>query len=114
MKGRIDMHTFVSLTATNPAKMYGLHPKKGTIAVGADADLVIWDDNKEVTISNDLLHHNVDYTPYEGMAIQGWPDTVISRGEIVFSDGEVLGAQGRGRFVPGTQPAVAIPTQKSS
>lgn len=114
MKGRIDMHTFVSLTATNPAKMYGLHPKKGTISVGSDADLVIWDDNKEVTISNDLLHHNVDYTPYEGMAIQGWPDTVISRGEIVFSDGEVLGAQGRGRFVPGSQPAVAIPTQKPS
>ena len=113
MKDRIDIHTFVSLTATNPAKMYGLHPKKGSIAIGADADLVIWDHQKEVKISNDLLHHNVDYTPYEGMEIRGWPDTVISRGEIVVSDRKILAEKGRGCFVPGILPAAALPTKRT-
>ncbi len=112
MKGRIDIHTFVSLTATNPAKMYGIHPKKGTISIGADADLVIWDDKREVKITNDMLHHNVDYTPYEGMEIRGWPDTVLSRGEIVFTDGKILGQQGRGEFVPGQAPTAAIPSRR--
>ena len=112
MKGRIDIHTFVSLTATNPAKMYGIHPKKGTISIGADADLVIWDDKREVKITNDMLHHNVDYTPYEGMEIKGWPDTVLSRGEIVFTDGKILGQQGRGEFVPGQAPTAAIPSRR--
>jgi dihydropyrimidinase len=112
MKGRIDIHTFVSLTATNPAKMYGIHPKKGTISIGADADLVIWDDKREVKITNDMLHHNVDYTPYEGMEIKGWPDTVLSRGEIVFRDGKILGQQGRGEFVPGQAPIAAIPSRR--
>ena len=69
--------------------MYGLYPRKGTIAVGSDADIVIWDDSREVTISNDMLHHNVDYTPYEGMRITGWPRTVLCRGAVVFEDGEV-------------------------
>ncbi len=112
MKGRIDIQTFVSLTATNPAKLYGIHPKKGTISIGADADLVIWDDKREIKITNELLHHNVDYTPYEGMKIQGWPDTVLSRGEVVFSDQRILGEQGRGQFVPGQAPAAAIPARR--
>ena len=112
MKGRIDIHTFVGLTATNPAKMYGLHPKKGSIAVGADADLVIWDHEREVTISNDLLHHNVDYTPYEGMKIRGWPDTVISRGEIVFSNNQLTAEEGRGCFISGNLPAAALPSSR--
>jgi dihydropyrimidinase len=109
MKGRIDINTFVGLTATNPAKMYGLHPKKGSIAVGADADLVIWDHEREVKISNDFLHHDVDYTPYEGMKIRGWPDTVISRGEIVFSNNQLTAEEGRGRFIFGNLPAAALP-----
>jgi len=113
MKGRIDIHTFVSLTATNPAKIYGLHPKKGSISVGSDADLIIWDHEKLVKISNNLLHHNVDYTPYEGMEIRGWPDTVISRGEVVFANSQVLAEEGRGRFVPGNLPAAALPINRT-
>ena len=87
-EGRIDLCQFVALTSTNAAKMYGLYPRKGSIAIGADADLAIWDANREVTIANDILHHNVDYTPYEGMRVRGWPVTTVSRGEVVWADGE--------------------------
>ena len=65
-KGRIDLNTYVRLIATNPAKLFGLYPRKGTIAPGADADLVLWDAGKRVTITNDLMQHTIDYTPYEG------------------------------------------------
>ena len=108
-KGRIDLPTFVALTASNAAKIYGLYPRKGTIAVGSDADLVIWDDRRAVTIGNHMLHHNVDYTPYEGMEITGWPKTVLSRGEIVVEDGAVTGQPGHGRFLPSAPPEKAIP-----
>ncbi len=108
-KGRIDINQFVALTATNPAKLYGLHPQKGTIAIGSDADLVIWDRDKEVTISNDLLHHNVDYTPYEGMQIKGWPEITLSRGEVIWADGEVKAGPGRGQFLICQPPAAARP-----
>ena len=99
VKGRIDLQRFVALTATNNAKLYGLHPRKGTIAVGADADIAIWDPEKRVTIRNAGLHHNVDYTPFEGLDVQGWPETVLSRGEIVVADGALRGRPGRGRFL---------------
>src|SRR5690606_9973855 len=64
--GRLSIHQFVALTATQPAKLYGLYPRKGSIMVGADADIALWDPKREVTIRNCDLHHNVDYTPYEG------------------------------------------------
>jgi dihydropyrimidinase len=112
-KGRIDLQAFVVLTSTNPARMYGLHPRKGTIAVGSDADIVIWDDDREVTISNDMLHHNVDYTPYEGMRITGWPRVVLCRGEAVFEDGEIKGREGYGQFLPCDPPEKAIPLGRS-
>ena len=99
VKGRIDLQRFVALTATNNARIYGLHPRKGTIAVGADADLAIWDPEKRVTIRNAMLHHAVDYTPFEGVEVQGWPETVVSRGEVVVADGALMGAPGRGRFL---------------
>ena len=98
-EGRIDLCQFVALTATNAAKMYGLYPRKGSIAIGADADLAIWDPDREVTIANDLLHHNVDYTPYEGVRVRGWPATTISRGEIVWADGAFAATSGRGEFL---------------
>src|SRR5512140_2083194 len=108
-KGRISMNQFVALTATNVAKTYGLYPRKGTIAVGGDADLVIWDTQREVTITNALLHHNVDYTPYEGIVVRGWPETVLSRGEIVAERGNPAGASGRGQFLPCAKPEPARP-----
>ncbi len=108
-KGRIDLTTFVALTATNPAKIYGLYPRKGTIAVGADADLVVWDDERELTLSNDLLHHDVDYTPYAGMRLKGWPGTVLSRGKVVWDGNEVSDEAGRGEFLACEQPDAAIP-----
>lgn len=96
MKGRIDLPRFVALTATNHAKTYGLYPRKGTIAVGSDADLVLWDPNVTRTISNDDLHHGADYTPYEGMTVTGWPTMVILRGEIAMSGGVLTGTARRG------------------
>ena len=108
-KGRIELTKFVELTATNPARIYGLYPRKGTIAVGADADLAIWDSDRQVTITNGILHHNVDYTPYEGMKVRGWPITVLSRGEVVVSDGDCVAEPGRGEFVKCDCPTPARP-----
>ena len=79
-KGRIDLNTFVRLIATNPAKLFGLYPRKGTIAPGADADLVLWDPGKKVTITNALMQHVIDYTPYEGMEVTGWPVATVKGG----------------------------------
>ncbi|HVF63884.1 MAG TPA: dihydropyrimidinase [Casimicrobiaceae bacterium] len=99
MKQRIDINAFVALTSTNVAKTYGLYPRKGTIAIGADADLVIWDDARELAITNAMLHHDVDYTPYEGMRLNAWPAITISRGEVVWDGSRPQGAQGRGQFL---------------
>lgn len=88
-KGRIDPCEFARLTASNPARLFGLYPRKGTIAPGADADLVMWDATKRVTITNTLLQHVIDYTPYEGLQVTGWPVATIRRGEIVMRDGKV-------------------------
>ncbi len=99
LKGRIDLHRFVALTATNPARMYGLYPRKGTIAVGSDADLVVWDETRRLVIRNELLHHAVDYTPYEGIEVTGWPALTLSRGEVVWEDGMFRGTAGRGQFM---------------
>ncbi|NLH79922.1 MAG: dihydropyrimidinase [Phyllobacteriaceae bacterium] len=107
--GRMSLSRFVEVTSTNPAKMYGLYPRKGTIAVGSDADLVIWDADREVTITNSILHHDVDYTPYEGQVVTGWPVTVISRGEVVVDDGALHAEAGRGRFLPCDRPNPARP-----
>jgi len=98
-KGRIDVNRFVALTATNAAKIYGLYPQKGTIAVGADADIAIWDPDKQVTVTYDILHDNVGYTPYEGQQLTGWPELVLSRGRIAVEDGTLNLARGSGRFL---------------
>ena len=99
MTGRLDLNRFVALNSTNAAKLYGLHPQKGTIAVGADADIAIWDPERQVTITNDMLHHNVDYTPYEGRTLTGWPVTVLSRGQVICHEGELVGKRGHGQFL---------------
>ena len=101
---RMTLNEFVTFTTTTPAKLYGLYPKKGIIAVGSDADLAIWDPDRLVTITNDMLHHAVDHTPYEGMQVKGWPVVTVSRGEVVYADGEVTSEAGRGRFLPCARP----------
>ncbi|TQX85200.1 MULTISPECIES: dihydropyrimidinase [Rhizobium] len=99
VKGRIDLNDFVRLTATSPAKRFGLYPRKGTIAPGADADLVIWDAEKRVTLNNGLMQHAIDYTPYEGLEVVGWPIGTIARGRLVMSEGKVSVTQGAGKFL---------------
>lgn len=99
-KGRIDVQTFVRLTAVNPAKMFGLYPRKGTIAPGADADLVLWDAGRRVTLTNALMQHAIDYTPYEGMEVQGWPQMTLARGRVVMKDDAVTAEPGTARFLP--------------
>ncbi|MCC2613694.1 dihydropyrimidinase [Neorhizobium sp. Rsf11] len=102
--GRISLQKFADLTSGAPARLFGLYPRKGHIAVGADADIAIWDPHRRVTITNSLLHHATDYTPYEGQTVTGWPVMTISRGDIVFDDGKVLAEPGRGRFIARQRP----------
>jgi dihydropyrimidinase len=98
-QGRIDVHRFVELVSTNPARMFGLWPKKGTLAIGSDGDIVVWDPEKEVTLSAKTLHMRVDYNPYEGRVVKGAPAVVLSRGEVIVDHGEFKGTKGRGQFV---------------
>src|SRR6187397_680917 len=109
VKGRITLEQFVALTSTNHAKMYGLYPKKGSIAVGADADLVIWDPKRKETIRQEILHHGADYPPWEGFEVTGWPLKTILRGRLVFDQGEVLGRPGDGQFLNRALSPYAVP-----
>lgn len=99
LKGRIDIHQFVALTATNHAKLYGLAPRKGAIALGADADIAVWNEKRETTISAAMLHDNAGYTPYEGRTIRGWPEVVVSRGRLVIADGMLHAERGSGAYL---------------
>lgn len=98
-KGRISLQRFVELTSTNHAKLFGLHPTKGTIAIGSDADVTLWDPAKKVTLTQSLMHHGSDYTPYEGMEVTGWPVTTILRGQVIFDAGQPVVAKGFGQFI---------------
>jgi dihydropyrimidinase len=104
LAGRITLEKFVELVSTNPAKAYGLHPRKGTIAIGADADLVIWDEGERV-LRNQDLHHNVDYTPYEGRVLKAWPGVTLVGGEVVW-DGQFHPRAGKGRFLKCGKPTL--------
>jgi len=97
--GKITVNRFVELTATNPAKIFGLYPQKGSIIVGGDADLVVFDPLLTKTISKAILHENVDYTPYEGFKVTGYPTLTMSRGKIIVKDGNFVGQKGAGQFV---------------
>jgi dihydropyrimidinase len=99
--GRISLNRFVEITATAPAKIFGLYPRKGTIAVGSDADVVVWDPAREKVLSKDTLHMRVDYSPFEGKKIVGAPAAVMSRGEVLVQDDQWVAKkkQGRGQFL---------------
>jgi dihydropyrimidinase len=97
--GRISLNRFVELTSTSAARLFGLFPRKGTIAVGSDADIVIFDPNEEMTISAATHHMNVDYSAYEGMKVKGVTRTVLSRGRVVIDDGKYVGKPGDGQFL---------------
>ena len=97
--GHITLNRFVDITSTTPAKLFGLYPRKGTIQPGADADLVIWDPEKEHTISAHTHHMNVDYNPYEGKTVIGAPGRVMLRGKTIYDNGEFTGRIGGGGFV---------------
>ena len=98
-KGRISLQQFVALSATNHAKMYGLYPRKGSIAPGFDADIALWDPNKKETIRQAILHHGPDYTPWEGFEVTGWPVMTIARGQIVMDNGKIMGKPGDGSIL---------------
>jgi len=108
LKGRISLEKFVELTATGPAKTYGIHPRKGAICIGADADLVIWDE-RELTIRNSALHHAVDYTPYEGMQLGAWPAFTLLRGEVLWDGSACVGPRNQGRFIAAGRPSILPP-----
>ena len=105
LAGRITLQRFVELTATNPAKAYGLHPRKGTIAIGSDADLVVWGEGAR-TVRNGDLHHAVDHTPYEGMTLRAWPAITLAGGEVVW-DGQAFHPRpGQGRYLRRGRPSL--------
>ena len=98
-KGRLSLQRFVQVISTNPAKLFGIFPQKGTIAVGSDADIVIFDSKRDVTIQHKDMHSKADYEPHEGFKVTGWPTQVLSRGEVVVENGKVLGQAGRGKLL---------------
>lgn len=100
MKGRIDINKFVAVTSTNHAKAYGLYPRKGTIAVGADADIAIWDPDIRQVLTHSMLGDGSDYTPYEGLEITGWPILTMVRGKVVVREGKLSADKGVGTYLP--------------
>lgn len=104
--GKISLNRFVAITATNPAKIFGMYPQKGIIAPGSDADMVIFDPKLQKTISKKILHENVDYTAYDGFKITGYPIMTFSRGQVVAKDGEFVGKIGAGKFLARHKPII--------
>ncbi len=101
LKERITLEQFVAVTATNAAKLFGMYPRKGTIQVGSDADIVIWDPAMKKTIRDEDQFSNVGYSTYAGWEVTGFPRTTIRRGEVVYDNGRVLAQPGSGKFIPG-------------
>ena len=98
-EGRLTLNRMVELLATNPAKLFGLYPKKGTIAVGSDADVVVFDPEKQVTLSASTHHSQADYNLFEGTTVTGSPETVLRRGEVLVEGDRLLAKAGSGQFI---------------
>ena len=97
--GRISANRFVDLTSTTPAKLFGLFPRKGTLAVGSDADMAIFDPKAEITLSKSMGLSRSDYTPYEGMKVRGATWLVLQRGKVIARESKVMGRPGGGEFL---------------
>jgi dihydropyrimidinase len=104
-KGRLTLQEFVALVSANHARMYGLYPLKGTIEPGSDADIAVWEPEKQVTLTASMMKDNVGYTPYEGMNVKGWPTTVLSRGRVVVENDTLHAERGSGKFIARGVPA---------
>lgn len=98
-RGRISANTFVALFATNPARIFGLYPAKGTIAIGSDADFVLFDPARKTIVDERKLHSRAGYDPFHGFELTGGPVMTIARGEIIVREGELLSRPGRGRYL---------------
>ncbi len=113
-KGRLGLSKFVELTATAPARLYNLHPRKGSISVGSDADFALWDPAREVTLEDTSVHDKTGYTPYAGRRLQGWPVTVVRRGEVIVDDGKLTAKPGSGQFLARSGGEAAQPSGEIS
>lgn len=113
-KGRISLQQFVELSATNHARMYGLYPRKGSIGVGCDADIALWDPHRKETIRQEILHHGADYTPWEGFDVTGWPVMTIVRGRVVADNGQIVGDKGFGEILERELSPFAAPAPAQS
>ena len=97
--GRVTLRRFIELTSSNAARLFGLYPRKGALAIGSDADVVIFDPRLQRTVAASMLHSNADYSAYEGWSVTGWPVVTLRRGQIVFRDNQVLGQPGSGQVL---------------
>jgi len=113
-RGRFDVTRFVEWTSTGPAKIYGLYPKKGTIAIGTDADIAIWDPDKEVTFGDADVKDGAGYTAYAGRTVKGWPVTVLRRGAVIVDGGALSAKPGSGKFLPREAGPAAKPLGRPS
>ncbi|HRF19188.1 MAG TPA: amidohydrolase family protein, partial [Chitinophagaceae bacterium] len=107
-KGRITLNKYVEVACTNPAKIFGMFPRKGTIAVGSDADIVIFDPTEKHTLSAKTHHMNVDYSGYEGWEVTGKVKTVLLRGKVVIENNQCLVDKGYGKFIKRSQVSQVI------
>ena len=103
VKERITLEQFVAVTSTNAAKIFGMYPRKGVIAVGSDADIVIWNPTKKKILKDADMLSRAGYTAYAGMEVTGMPITTIRRGEVVYDKGQIVGKPGSGRFIAGAK-----------
>jgi dihydropyrimidinase len=111
--GRLSANRWVQVCSTNPARIFGLYPRKGSLEPGADADVVLFDPNKKVTLSKGILHEQVDYTPYEGLELQGYPVMTLLRGNPIVDNGKFIGQAGHGNYLA-RQPGIYKENGQSS